>query len=231
MKPRWKYVAIYVFVALSLSAPVQLGYLDAWFAGFFKGGMFAELSYLLAGISTLGGATVVTFFHKDLAQEITLFGPDKVKNILIALLPIIAFSIVGVENETGMNIFIYGFLYAFINTIYAFCEEFGWRWYLQNALIGINKHVSYLLIGCIWWIWHVRFETAFDLYVFPFICLGGGYLLGKLAEDSGSILPVVSMHALMILLTNSGSFTSRKIAAIVIVVLLWILLEKWRGNK
>lgn len=41
--------------------------------------------------------------------------------------------------------------------IYSFGEEFGWRHYLQNATAGINKWGRYLLIGCLWFMWHYSF--------------------------------------------------------------------------
>lgn len=43
--------------------------------------------------------------------------------------------------------------------IYSFGEEFGWRHYLQNATAGINKWGRYLLIGCLWFVWHYSFTN------------------------------------------------------------------------
>ncbi|MDB9782971.1 CPBP family intramembrane metalloprotease [Winogradskyella sp.] len=131
-----------------------------------------------------------------------------------------------------MNESFYGFAFALINTIYAFTEEFGWRRYLQNALEGLNKNLKYISIGVIWWIWHFRFETQFDVFIFPLICIGGGFLLGKLADESRSILPVTAMHTLIILTSNSGNFGKNEIMGIGIVILGWILIELiWKRKK
>ena len=43
--------------------------------------------------------------------------------------------------------------------IYSFGEEFGWRHYLQNATAGFNKWGRYLLIGCLWFLWHYSFTN------------------------------------------------------------------------
>jgi membrane protease YdiL (CAAX protease family) len=151
---------------------------------------------------------------------------------LIALLPVFSFTIAGLENSSGINIHYYAFIYASFNVMYAFLEEFGWRRYLQNALEGVNKNWKYILIGIIWWIWHLRLETQFDLFIFPIICIGGGYLLGKLTDDTKSILPVVSLHTLIILLTNSGAITMNKIIGISLTIIGWLIIEQiWKRKK
>jgi membrane protease YdiL (CAAX protease family) len=151
---------------------------------------------------------------------------------LIALLPIFSFSIFGLENSFGINTHYFGFIYAFINVIYAFLEEFGWRKYLQNALEGVNVHFKYILIGVIWWLWHLRFITQFDLFIFPLICIIGGYLLGKLTDDTKTMLPAVMLHTLIIILSNSGPLTTGKIAGTILTVIGWFVIEKvWKRKK
>ena len=88
-----------------------------------------------------------------------------------------------------------------------------------------------MLIGVIWWLWHLRFTTDFDIFIFPLICIGGGYLLGKLADDTKSILPIVSMHTLVIILTNSGPMTTNKIIGVLSTVVGWFLVEKFMKLK
>ncbi len=184
-----------------------------------------ESGYLLAGLSTLIAAVIALKFHKSISNKITIFGDEKLKNSLILCLPIVAFTISGLNNIFGINRSLYGFTFAIVNTIYAFTEEFGWRRYLQNALEGMNKIIKYLLIGVIWWIWHFRFQTQFDFFIFPFICIGGGILLGKLADETKSILPVVAAHSMIILLTNSGNPAKPEIIGIGIVLFGWIVIE------
>ena len=43
--------------------------------------------------------------------------------------------------------------------VYSFGEEFGWRHYLQNATAGFNPWGRYLLIGCLWFLWHYSFTN------------------------------------------------------------------------
>lgn len=226
MKIYWKYIILFTLIALGLSYPVQKGHLNELFNSYTKDTILLESSYLMAGLSTLIAATIVLLFHKDLSNRITIFGDDKIKNSLILCLPIITFTLVGLNNNLEMNKSLYGFTFASLNTVYAFAEEFGWRRYLQNALEGINKYLKYLLIGVVWWIWHFRFETQFDIFIFPLICIGGGFLLGKLADDTKSILPITCMHTLIILTTNSGNFGKNEIMGIGIVILGWVSIEQ-----
>lgn len=232
MKIDWKYITLFIIIALGLSYPIQHDYLNDFFQSITKNTFISESGYLLAGFSTFIAAIILILSHQNLSNRISIFGHDKIKNILIMSLPIIVFSIVGLDNNFGLNIWLYGFLFSLVNTIYAFTEEFGWRRYLQNALEGLNKNIKYIFIGIIWWIWHFRFDTQFDFFIFPLICIGGGFLLGKLADDYKSILPIVAMHNLIILTTNSGTFGKNKIAGIGLVILGWVIIEQiWKRKK
>ncbi len=232
MKIDWKYIILFILIALGISYPVQQGYFNDFFQNITKGSFISEAGYLMAGLSTLIAATISLSLHKNISNRITIFGDNKIKNLLILSLPVIAFSICGLNNNFGMNKSLYGFAFASVNTIYAFTEEFGWRKYLQNALEGVNKNIKYIFIGVIWWIWHFRFDTQFDIFIFPLICIGGGFLLGKLTDDIKSILPAVAMHNVIILTTNSGNFDKNKIMGIGIVFFGWIVIEQiWKRKK
>ena len=232
MKIEWKYIILYILIALGISYPIQQGYFIDFFQFIAKTSIISESDYLLGGVSTVIAAVIVFIFHRNISNRITILGDEKIKNIHILILPIIAFSISGLNNNFGMNNSKYGFTFALINTIYAFTEEYGWRRCLQNALEGLNKNLKYIFIGVVWWIWHFRFDTQFDFFIFPLICIGGGFLLGKLADDFKSILPVVSMHTLIILVSSSGNFGGNEIIGIGIVIMGWIVIEQiWKRKK
>ena len=46
----------------------------------------------------------------------------------------------------------------FMNTVFAFGEELGWRGYLLPKLMPLGKPKAYLLIGIIWGMWHWLLE-------------------------------------------------------------------------
>jgi len=232
MKPNWKYISLFIILAIGISAPVHLGYLDKLYKETIGIPLIEDMVYLLAGFGPLLAGLILLFLNKNVSNQITIFGKDRIKNILISILPVFTFPIFGLENSYGINIHLYALIYAFINVVYAFLEEFGWRRYLQNSLEGINKDWKYILIGTIWWIWHLRFETQFDLFIFPVICIGGGYLLGKLADTTKSVLPIVTIHTLIILLTNSGAITINKVIGVGLTIVVWVLIEQiWGKSK
>ena len=232
MKTNWKYISLFLILSVGIAAPVHLGYIDKIYEAITGEWIIKDWVYIIAGIGPLLAGIITLFFHKNVSHRITIWGEKRVKNILIALLPVSTFSIFGLENSQGLNIHYYGFVYASINLIYAFFEEFGWRMYLQNALESINKNWKYILIGIIWWFWHMRFDTHFDLLIFPVICIFGGYLLGKLADDTKSILPVVTIHTLIILLSNSGAMTLQKMTGAGLTIIGWLIIEQiWKRKK
>lgn len=230
MKPNWKYIFLFIILAIGISAPVHLGYIDTAYQSFTNQWIISDWVYLLAGLGPFFAGAVLLLLQKNISKRITVLGDEKIKHFLVAFLPLVAFSIVGFENSFGINTHLFGFLFALINVCYAFLEEFGWRRYLQNALEGINHNWKYILIGILWWVWHLRFETQFDLFIFPIICIGGGFLLGKLTDETKSIIPAVTLHTLIILLTNSGTPTLNKIMGVGITILGWLVVE-WAWKR
>jgi len=232
MRTSWKYLSLFIILAIGISAPIHLGYIDKIYKAFTNDWIIKDWVYLIAGFGPFIAGLLILHLQKFVSNRITILGNEKMKNILIVLLPVITFPIFGLKNSYGINIHYYAFIYAFINVMYAFLEEFGWRRYLQNSLEGMNKNWKYILIGIIWWIWHIRFETHFDLFIFPVICIGGGYLLGKLADETKSILPVVTIHTLIILLTNSGAVTMNKMIGVGLTIIGWLIIEQvWKRKK
>jgi len=226
------FIVVFILLAFGLSAPVHLGFTQSLFQEETKSFIISNWGYLLAGFGPLIAGLIALRLHKNISHRISILGEERLKNTLISLLPLASFSIIGLDNSSGINIHYFGFLFAAINTIYAFFEEFAWRRYLQNALEPINKHLKYILIGIVWWLWHMRFSTDFDLYIFPLICIGGGYLLGKLSDDTRTIMPVVYLHTLIILLTNSGNVSTQKLIGVAISIIGWIVIEQiWKRKR
>jgi membrane protease YdiL (CAAX protease family) len=75
----------------------------------------------------------------------------------------------------------------FVNGLFAFGEEFGWRGYLMPRLLPLGKPVAYVLMGVIWGMWHM-----------PLILMGYTY--------PGH--PVLGTLAFIVLLTAFGAVLS-----------------------
>ncbi len=61
------------------------------------------------------------------------------------------------------------FITPFINSVFGFGEEFGWRGYLLPKLMPLGKAKAYLLVGVIWGLWHAPLVlVGFNYPGYPF---------------------------------------------------------------
>jgi hypothetical protein len=80
-----------------------------------------------------------------------------------------------------------------------------------------------MIVTILWWFWHLRFTTTFDLLVFPAIILVSSLALGHAARTSGSVLVAAAMHATIIVMTASGAPTKPLLIAGAATLVAWIL--------
>lgn len=58
----------------------------------------------------------------------------------------------------------------FLNSVFAFGEELGWRGYLLPKLLPLGKPRAYLLLGIVWGLWHLPLVLAGFIYPgYPFL--------------------------------------------------------------
>jgi uncharacterized protein len=226
-KIKWRFVAIFYLVAFTLSGLFNSGFLTSYYQTLTKGYFISDLTYLPACLGTLIGSVLVLIIDKSHKRTIFFLGNYHLKNVTIAIVPVAAFSITGLENNYGQNPNLFALSFASLNLIYAVSEEVGWRGYLQDALRPVKEKFRYIIIGILWWFWHFRYHTTFDFTVFPLICIGGSFLIGKLTEKTKSYLAAGGLHCLIILLTNSGDMTHSKMIAGGFTILIWLGIAIW----
>jgi uncharacterized protein len=230
-KVRWLFVFLFYTVAFAISGLFNSGFLTTYYQSFTKGSFISDLTYLPACIGTLAAAIFVLLIDKTHKKTITLLGNIKLKNLIISLTPLFAFTLIGIDNNYDQNPHIFAFYFAFINLIYAVFEEIGWRGYLQDALRPLRQWYIYVIIGVLWWAWHFRFNTTFELTLFPLICIAGSFLIGNFTEKTKSYLTAGGLHCLIILLSNSGELTYEKMIAGGLVILIWIGIGKFWNTE
>jgi membrane protease YdiL (CAAX protease family) len=99
-------------------------------------------------------------------------------------------------------------LAPFLNSIFTFGEEFGWRAYLQPKLMPLGGRKVILLMGLIWGIWHwpiiamgQNYGLAYPgapwlgMLMMVWVTIGLGTFLGWLTIRAGSVWPAVIGHA------------------------------------
>ena len=118
-------------------------------------------------------------------------------------------------------------------------EEYGWRGYLQEELQFLKPVVKFLLIGFIWYAWHLSFltkATVVDNLFFLGTLILGSWGIGKIAELTNSILACACFHLIVNIFmynhffNNAFSGTSKSVILIVCIFLWIIILVKWKKD-
>lgn len=151
--------------------------------------------------------------------------------------PIVTLSAMGVRNDYALENHIYGFISIIGSLLYCIIEEYGWRGYLKDELASLNEWKQSLLIGSMWYVWHLSFLTNASLdgnFFFWAILIFGSWGIGRVAEQTKSILASACFHLIVqIMMFNSlirnGINGTEKIIIMVVCITLWMaILTKWK---
>ena len=81
---------------------------------------------------------------------------------------------------------------------YGILEEFGWRGYLQDELRKIKPLYKYLIIGILWYSWHLAFishdTTMLSQLKFLGVLIFASWGIGQIAEKTHSVLASACFH-------------------------------------
>ncbi|MEO7046784.1 MAG: CPBP family intramembrane glutamic endopeptidase [Ferruginibacter sp.] len=231
-KVSWGKILLFYVIAFTLSALFNAGFLTAEYLKLTNGLIIKNWPFLPAGIGTLIAALIAFKFDRKLKRTITLLGNNISKNILISFVPTLVFTVLGIYNNSNINVHYYGLAFSFIALLYAVTEEIFWRSYLLDALRPLNKVIYTCTIGILWWAWHCRFHTSFDFTWFLLICIVSSFLLCQFANETKSFLTSAGLHSLIIVTTSDGEMTQTKTVGLCISILLWLIIGKfWKTNN
>ena len=241
-KISWKRILTFLIIAILISnifrfdifqLKSELKQLPTW--------IFILTNVLLEGSGVLLGALIaISFLKKSRNTEITLFGTSKSKSLIMVFIPIILLTIIGVKNEFELDAHLYGFIAIIGTLIYCIMEEYGWRGYLQEELKTLNHWRKYLIIGFIWYFWHLTFLTTAsigDNLFFLGMMIFGSWGIGQIAESTKSILASACFHLIIQImmfnaLIKNGITGTEKIIIFVISIGIWILImKKWKEEN
>ena len=157
------------------------------------------------------------------------------------IIPIILLTILGVSNTEYSNAHSFGLISGIGTLIYCYFEEIGWRGYLHDELGDIKEWKRVLVIGFLWYLWHLSFIDNHNLLsnlVFFAILIIGSWGLGKVIETTKSIFSVTAFHMIINIMflngfISNGLDTTNKLIILGISVFLWVLIIiKWdKENK
>ncbi|MFC3715967.1 type II CAAX prenyl endopeptidase Rce1 family protein [Luteimonas soli] len=234
----WPRIAVFTLLAACIAYPFRHGSFNLQ-APLFLGVPF--LQAILEGMGVFIAALIATSCFTKYWSPANYFGDSPLHSSAVLLTPIAVFTIFGVDNTMGVNSHLFGLVLATSIAIYCILEETGWRGFLQNATTSIPRAIRYLIVGLIWYVWHLSFinhgASLIGQLQFLVILIIGSYLLGSLVEKTNSVLLAASFHFCINFLAFSyvggiNETQSAKLLLVGIIVLAWIpVLFHWNKNK
>lgn len=196
---------------------------------------------LLEGSGVFIGAIIaIHLLRKERKTKISFFGTSNRKGILMSIIPIVLLTIIGVKNDYEINANLYGLIAVIGSLVYCIMEEFGWRGYLQEELKDLNPLKRYLIIGFVWYFWHLTFLTEATLtenIFFLGMLLLGSWGIGQVVESTKSILASACFHLIIqIMMFNSlikdGLDGTQKLIILGVSIFIWIIiLGRWKKEN
>ncbi len=186
------------------------------------------LKHVLQGIGPAIGAIVALKLF-GLKTSYSLAG--KLKPLLLSVfvfivVPVIGFAIIGITESkyiSASTIFIASAKLSFYIITYSILEEIGWRAFLQEQLTFVNKFVRILIIGTLWFVWHLNFDITMSNFIFFLILLFASWGIGKIGEITHSVLAVGAFHAFYNLFSTSHFPSNEKYIVLGVCAIIWVV--------
>ena len=220
-----------IYIALYYSIAIVLRY----FILFVRPEFIKELPVFVVGLLTgvgplIGGLVLVLGFKRK--NNLRLFSIGIWETIVLVMLPVVLFVVLDLFNSGNNSLSILSTLgFAFV---YALFEEYGWRGYLQTELGRLKAIYRYLVVGVLWYFWHL--DIGFEMqHLWAFVYVFAGSLgMGYVADRSKSLVLPTLFHMLFnVLFSNEmGPFTmAQKVSVLVISTASIILIMRIKLRK
>jgi len=79
--------------------------------------------------------------------------------------------------------------------LYGLLEEIGWRGFLRQELKTLPPLLNILVVATLWFVWHLNFEMTTSNLLFFGILILGSWGIGKVADNTHSLLAVAAFHS------------------------------------
>ncbi|WP_245752151.1 CPBP family intramembrane glutamic endopeptidase [Algoriella xinjiangensis] len=167
---------------------------------------------------------IALIFYKfsEVKKEISFLGIAKIKTIIFPLILIVGYSIIGINNDFGVNKHLWGCIFITVTFIYDIMEEYAWRGYLNDALGKLFWVFKSIVTGLFWAIWHLLIFDNFNqfggFWIFALLCIVFSFILTFSTIKTKSIIVPAAMHAL---------FSKTNITTLIIFSIFLVLLFTW----
>ena len=152
------------------------------------------LNMIVRGIGPTLGVIAACFIFKIKFSPMTLKGNYRLfvfPLLVYWIVPILLFALWAAITKDTFPIF-----YVFMIFVYGLLEEIGWRGFLQQQLQGLPKIWNILIVGILWFVWHLNFDLTVSNLIFLGILLFGTWGIGIVADRTKSLLAVAAFHSL-----------------------------------
>lgn len=199
--------------------------------------IYISMRVLLEGSGVLIAALIALHqLKKERSVSITLLGTSKIKNIFMITIPLVLITIAGVKNEYGINSHLYALTIYCVTLLYCIFEEYGWRGYLLEEFKNIVPSQKYILIGVLWYIWHLSFlqDTSLQSNLFFLVAMIlGSWGIGQVVDSTKSILSGACFHLIIQMIffnklfKNAFEGYTKWIFVGICVISFFVIVKKW----
>ncbi|MBK8807148.1 MAG: hypothetical protein IPO21_11085 [Bacteroidales bacterium] len=113
-KINWKYILCFYALAVILAFPFNAFLTEDLHHRLTEGTIFYKSTFLPAGLATLFVGLLALRLDKTIIKEVTFLGHHKIKNIIISFVPLVVFTLSGLQNDNNINPNLFGFLISLI---------------------------------------------------------------------------------------------------------------------
>ena len=206
MKKRFSFIQVLVYygIAILLSLLFRVPRFNPEWYLHLQGYPYGWIlfSWLRASGPLAGGIISLLVFQNRYERTITLAGLSLRVSVIYFGAPVLMVSVLGIAGPGAENPHLYGFLSGLTLIVYCLFEETGWRGFLQDALRDIPNPFRFMIIGTLWYLWHLNllspelYSVKFGLLVHLPSCILGSWIIGLLADKYKSIMVAAAAHCI-----------------------------------
>ena len=196
-------ISLYMLIALSFSYFFRVAP-PAWFQAWDVPALWEPFKRLAGASGIFAGAFLMERLGQ-VPQRVTLGGTSWRNGLLMLALPVLLFTVMGVPHDS-LNVHLFGLIVGLQAVLWVLLEEYGWRKYLHNELGDIKPLHRYLIIGGLWYTWHLWFlqhslvedpaNFLLNMVVGFTIIMSASWGLGVVVEQTKSVLTSACFHML-----------------------------------
>ena len=225
-----KHVLIYYAVAIALSMFFRVPRLNPdWYLHLHNYTFgWILISLLRASGPLVGGLLCISMFRNKYKRTITLTGSSLAASTIYFGVPVLLIAFVGITGSGEENSHVLGLISGITLMLYCLFEEAGWRGFLQDAMRGIPNPARFIIIGALWYLWHLNFlspelhSLKFGLLVHLPSCIFGSWIIGYFADKYKSILVAAAIHSIFNIFFDLQTDMKSKLFIVAGIFLIWV---------